>query len=175
MKLMSLTASTLAALSLAACGEGGASRDGARNDQPDDQAQLAFSRCMREAGIDFPDPVAGGSGPGRVQIGEGTPPQKLRDATERCRKRTGGGPRPLTEEQQAEFRDAALKFARCMRAHGVDIPDPTTSGEGAVIRMEPGSERAADMRSPAFQRAQAFCARHMPRASSGGSFEAPGS
>src|SRR4051812_45316762 len=31
--------------------------------------------------------------------------------------------------------DAALAFARCMREHGVDMPDPDTSGGGGVVKF----------------------------------------
>jgi hypothetical protein len=39
-----------------------------------------------------------------------------------------------TGDRQAEFREAALKFAKCMREHGVDMPDPQP-GEGGRITM----------------------------------------
>src|SRR4051794_32085321 len=31
--------------------------------------------------------------------------------------------------------DAALAFARCMREHGVDMPDPDTGGGGGVVKF----------------------------------------
>src|SRR4051812_10320161 len=39
---------------------------------------------------------------------------------------------------------AALKWARCMRAHGVDVPDPTVSANGLEIQVGtqgPGKSR----------------------------------
>ena len=44
----------------------------------------------------------------------------------------------LSEEQQAEFKQAALANARCMREHGIDnFPDPAfDENGGAQIRIE---------------------------------------
>ncbi|MGH2888222.1 MAG: hypothetical protein ACRDNJ_01200 [Solirubrobacteraceae bacterium] len=46
---------------------------------------------------------------------------------------TGSAPTPK------RFTDAALRFARCMRTHGVsNFPDPSTPGGGIHIRIGPG-------------------------------------
>ena len=156
-----------AALALAACGESPGA-EGASAGEPDDKAELAFARCMREEGIDFPDPGAEGSGPRAVRIGKDTSPQKLRASTEKCRKRTGGGPQPPSEEQQAEFRDAALKFARCMRAEGIDIPDPQVGSGGGIIQRGPGPDSGApDPGSSAFRRAEQKCEDLLPKGRGG--------
>ena len=53
--------------------------------------------------------------------------------------------------------DAMLAFARCMREHGVDMPDPDFSGGGGVFRAGgPGS--GIDPGSETFQKAQAALA-----------------
>jgi hypothetical protein len=58
----------------------------------------------------------------------------------------------------AANRDPALKFATCMRSHGVtNFPDP---GPGGGIEIGPNS--GIDARSPAFQAAQKACARYAP-------------
>ncbi len=55
---------------------------------------------------------------------------------------------------------AAIKYASCMRTHGVsDFPDPT-AGPGGVKIGGPGSD--IDPTSPAFQSAQKTCSRLMP-------------
>jgi hypothetical protein len=173
MKLVTLTVPVLATLALAACGASG-SPDTASG-QPDDKAELAFARCMRANGIDLPDPgSAPGAGDRRVRIGKGTAPQKLRATTESCAKKTGGGPKPLTEEQQAEARDAALKFAQCMRSNGVDVPDPQTdsSGGGFAIQLGgPGKGSGPRPDSAAFKRASEACKKLLPgRGGPGGGF-----
>jgi hypothetical protein len=160
MKLRTLAIPTLATLALAACG-GDPAQNGAG--QPDDKSELAFARCMRAAGINLPDPGGPGAGAQRVELGTKVSPQKLRSATESCRKKTGGGPKPLTEAEQAEFRDAALKFAQCMRRNGVDIPDPQTSSSGGGIVIDSGGKGGGpNPDSPGFQRAQKACEKLLP-------------
>lgn len=164
MKPVPLTIPLLATLALAACGTSGS--PDAASGQPDDKAELAFARCMRANGIDLPDPgTGGGAGERRVRIGKGTAPQKLRAATESCAKKTGGGPKPLSEEQQAEFRDAALRFAQCMRRNGVDVPDPQTSSSGggfAIALGGPGKGSGPRIDTSAFKRAQEACRKLLP-------------
>ncbi|WP_433334757.1 hypothetical protein [Spirillospora sp. CA-294931] len=90
--------------------------------------QLKLAKCMREHGVDMADPKSGEDSAG-VTIGdEGTSPQKIEKAIRACRTVAGiPEPKPIS---QAE-RDRMLKFARCMRARGVDMPDPKFEG-GAV-------------------------------------------
>ena len=49
-------------------------------------------------------------------------------------------PPELSDEEAAEFKQAALANARCMREHGVEkFPDPTfDENGGAQIRMSKG-------------------------------------
>ena len=153
-----------AALSLAACGSQspqGPSRADVRD------AALKFARCMREHGIDMPDPKV--SGDGATVFGQGPgpggprlSPQKQRAAQEACQHFMSAvrGPKPSAADQK-KFRDAALANARCMRAHGVDFPDPQFGPDGeASVRIGPG--HGIDPRSPAFQRAQKACASTLP-------------
>ncbi len=39
----------------------------------------------------------------------------------------------MTPEQQAAFDDAQLEFADCMAEHGIDVPEPASSGGGIVV------------------------------------------
>jgi hypothetical protein len=141
MYLRPLAAAPLAALALglAACGgDGGtpASAQSARD--ANRQAELKFARCMREHGVDFPDPGSGGQGP--VKVGGDATPEELREAEQACESyRKDIKPPELSEEQQQEFKEAALAHARCMREHGIDFPDPTFSEDGgAQIRLGDG-------------------------------------
>lgn len=45
-----------------------------------------------------------------------------------------GPPPKLSESQRA----AALHFAACMRAHGLNFPDPTFSGGNRQLNLGPG-------------------------------------
>ena len=49
-----------------------------------------------------------------------------------------------------------LKFAQCMRSHGViDFPDPTS--KGIQIRIRPGMPSDLDPNNPRFQAAEKAC------------------
>src|SRR4051794_2779902 len=161
--LPTILASTAAALLLAACG-GDSDGGGAASGKPDDAKRLAFNACMRKAGLDFKDPTPGG-GPRAVKIPEGISPARLQQIQRDCARKTGGGPREPSKAEQAKFLDQALKFARCMRAHGVDLPDPKAQGGGISIQKRSNGSRGSGPNpdSPAFQRAQRECQSFMPK------------
>jgi hypothetical protein len=56
---------------------------------------LKFARCMREQGIDFPDPQFQSGGGVTQRVGGGTGPNdpRFRDAEEKCSKYSPKGPR----------------------------------------------------------------------------------
>lgn len=144
------------ALATAACGGGGRptgvasltdahstttakkkSRAAAKQEMQD--AALAFARCMRDHGVDMPDPKFSDNGGGGFMItqtdqgpGGGENPN-AKAAQEACQpildKAQQDMPQPSPAEQ-AKMRDQALKFAKCMRDHGVDMPDPTFDANG---------------------------------------------
>jgi hypothetical protein len=60
---------------------------------------------------------------------------------------------------QAQLDSAYLRFARCMRSHGVsDFPDPITgSGGHPGFRLEGGSSSGLNSNNPAFQRGIGAC------------------
>lgn len=164
----------LLAAGLGACGgqeagAGGPSAPGdpATENVADDKAQLAFAKCLREQGVEVSDPDGSGGGIQiklRAKPGEagGMTPRRLQQATKECRDKTGGGPPEPTEEQKTEMRDGALKFAKCMREHGVDMPDPQFEGDGAVLSRGPG-RGGLGPDDPAFQKAEGACQKLMPR------------
>ncbi|MES9541668.1 hypothetical protein [Actinomadura sp. NPDC000600] len=81
---------------------------------------------MRENGVDMPDP---GSGDGQAwRLAKGGDRTKLKTAMEKCRSwlQAGG---ELPDLKDPKVRDQYVKFAQCMREHGVDIPDPGPDGK----------------------------------------------
>jgi hypothetical protein len=114
-----------------------------------EEAGLAYARCMREHGIDFPDPVNG-----RFEFKNQRGDQrKLEEAQKACQDILRDAAPEVSEEQEAEIREAAVAFAKCMREHGVDMPDPKfPEGGGVLMRMPRGSED-----DPDFQEAQKAC------------------
>src|SRR6266511_4197308 len=112
----------------------------------------------------------GGSANGTVEFGiRGNPDDpKFKDAQKACQEATGGpfgsGGGPV----DPKFQEAALKFSRCMREHGISkFPDPQ-SGGGLLI----GPDSGIDPSSPAFKAAQKACEQLLPKASEA---RAPGS
>jgi hypothetical protein len=54
----------------------------------------------------------------------------------------GGGGAATAGDSRAELREAALKYAQCMRKHGVDMPDPKFNGGGIAVQIGgPGTKR----------------------------------
>jgi hypothetical protein len=161
-----LAAAFLCGLTLAACGSddpaGEAASGSSDREQRNQDAMLAFAQCMREQGIDMPDPEPGEGGI-RLRAPEGSTPEKMDAAQQACRQHLDElEPPDMSEEQQKEFQEAALAHARCMREHGIDMPDPTF-GEGgrAQIRIGPGS--GVDPESDKFREAEEACEDEMPR------------
>jgi hypothetical protein len=173
-----LTAAVAAGAALGAAGCGGGGGGGADNAsaRPDDAKQLALARCMRKAGIDFPDPKPGPAGaPAELRIPRSISPERFMKMERDCRRSSGIAIKAPTAAEQARFRDDALKFARCMRAHGIDLPDPQIRPGGGVIIQHKdsgsgGGASSPDFNSPAFRRAQAAC----PSSLAGRKFSAVG-
>lgn len=107
----------------------------------EEEAILEYVECLRGEGIDVPDPQVDADGnltmrfggPGGGDEREPSDPEEMEAAREVCGDppRLGGG--DVDPERQAEFQDAALRFAQCMRDRGYDVPDPDFQGEGGVM------------------------------------------
>jgi hypothetical protein len=161
--ILTSVAVVAATLLLAACGSSAGDDDTGAAGQPDDAQRLAFAKCMRAAGIDFRD--EGGSGKferSTVRVGKGINPEKMAKIQGDCAKKTGGGPKAPSKEEQAKFLDQALKFSQCMREHGIDLPDPQARGGGIVMMKKGPGDAEIDPESPVFQRAQKACQSFMP-------------
>ena len=129
--------------------------------QDERQAALAFARCMRQHGIDMPDPKFNGNGISQEfsarRGSKGPDDPKFKAAQQACQKYlpNGGQPtRPNPQEQQQ-----MLAFARCMRQHGIDVPDPGASG-GIELKGRPGT---VNPDSPKFKAAEQACHQYEPQ------------
>jgi hypothetical protein len=127
-------------------GADSSSSSGTGTKQSFQDAMVSYTGCMREHGVDLPDPTfADGSGNGGFAIDTGSASggasvpkpddASFRAADEACKpildEAIKDMPKPSPEEQ-AKARDQALAFAKCMREHGVDMPDPTFDDTGAT-------------------------------------------
>jgi hypothetical protein len=137
--------------------------------------EVALARCMRSHGAPgFPDPSASGgfhlttapNGPrGTVDIDN----SQIQAAYGACRHLLAGGGPSVTElqqrlqqgqQQRQQELPALVRFAQCMRSHGVpDFPDPPGSGQAT-----PASGKGAGINtsSAPFQAALRACHNLLP-------------
>lgn len=143
----------VALFALAACGGGGE----AEKPASDFDKQLAFSRCMRDNGVDIPDPKEGPDGSILIGAAPAGPDDGVFAAAyEKCRaKLPNGGEHKLTPEE----RQKQLTFAKCMRDNGIaDYPDPAADGSpGGRLPLPDPSEAGYDAAVAAFQQAAEKC------------------
>lgn len=154
------------AVGLTACG---ATDDGAGADASNgsgaraklEQAALEHAECMREHGIDVPDPKPGQGGVVLRGPADGGDTAAERRAVARCQRYLRRVPPPkLSEEQKTAMRDGALRHARCMRGQGIDFPDPKFDGHGGItVELGDGFDPA----DPRVRRAEARCRKLLPR------------
>jgi hypothetical protein len=161
------------ALAVAACG-GGDKRGGvaslgdgkatsttsAGGSQDEQQADLAYARCMRQHGINMPDPKveAGGRTEWQLPSGVRKDDPKFKAARQACRQyRENGGEAQRPNPQQLQ---EMLAFVRCMRRHGINMPDPTPDG-GFPDRGRGISPRDRD--DPKFKAAERACPGFRPK------------
>lgn len=137
-----------------ASGSGGEVTDAERED-----AMLEFAECMREHGVDMPDPTEDGG----IRISATPETQdEMEAAQEACQpilEETMGERPQLSPEEEAQMRDEMLAFTECMREHGVDMPDPEF-GDGGEVRVRVGGGDGSGGPPPdddEFQAAQEAC------------------
>ncbi|MEU8137599.1 hypothetical protein [Streptodolium elevatio] len=100
---------------------------------------VKYAQCMRDNGVDMPDPNADGSMMAQAIPADGGPEAaKMETASNACRKWLPNGGE-ITEKQKAEMRESNLKMAQCLREHGLNVPDPDPDGRMA---LDLGSDQA---------------------------------
>ncbi|MFJ8209466.1 hypothetical protein [Streptomyces sp. NPDC096033] len=112
--------------------------DGKSGAGQDADKALQVRKCLREHGIDAPDPQPG-QDPRGMTLGTGSEdPEAVTKAFEAC-----GMQAPGTGEMPQEDKDKALKWAKCMRDNGVNIPDPDFKGNAmSATKIPEGQEQA---------------------------------
>ncbi|MEV4318478.1 hypothetical protein [Actinocrispum sp. NPDC049592] len=152
-------------LALAGCGtgkpaDGVASANGSSGSAAPSSAaaqgdMASFAKCMRENGVNMPDPDPdGGPGAGADSIDRNSPAfQKAMDA---CKQHLPGG--GDLSKLDPKLVDQLREFTKCMRDNGVNVPDPDPSspmlGLGAMADLDRGS--------PAVQKAMEACKDKVP-------------
>jgi hypothetical protein len=119
---------------------------------------LAFSQCMRGNGVgNFPDPTNSGAIPKESPQELGVSDSRYRTAVNTCAHLLPNGGSSESQAQIAYVKALSLSFAKCMRRHGVPLPDPDSSGripDPATVGINQGS--------PKFEAANQACGKYRP-------------
>lgn len=173
-------ASANGVVSLASAAPGSSAAPSASALTPE-EAALAYAQCMRDHGVDMPDPVfhTNGDGGGTIQqTGPDINPEApaYKTANDACKHfqediKRGATNKPMTAAEQQAF----LDYAACMRDHGVDMADPTFEGGGVSIMIgKPGKDGGpndgggVDPQSAAYQAAESACHHFLEAVGRGG-------
>ena len=90
----------------------------------DDQL-LSFVKCLRKQGLDVKDPQPDANGNLRPAF-SGVDQSAMTTAGKACQSELGGGQQAFSQQDQQALQASLVKFAKCMRSHGVaDFPDPS--------------------------------------------------
>ncbi len=186
LRLAALVGALTLTLGVAACSGGGTS-DGVASlsgsgqptsttsanssKDPKQAAALAFARCMRQHGIDMPDPKFTANGGATQELksrpGKGPDDPKFKAAQQACQKYmpNGGQPKKPNPQEQQQM----VAFARCMRQHGIDIPDPNPNSGGIEVHSGSGGNgrKGPNPDDPKFKAAQQACQKLLPNAGKG--------
>ncbi|MGW9303104.1 hypothetical protein ACWHA3_20110 [Streptomyces cyaneofuscatus] len=144
---------TTVVLSATACsGDGGGTKSGGSSSgskkTEEDQA-LEHRKCLREQGLNIPEPKPGENGMGVTIDGGSKGKKEMEKAFKACQdKAVGGGPKELSQAEK----DKMVAFARCMRKNGFDMPDPKF--DGGAMQAAPAL-KAEDMKK--FEKADKAC------------------
>lgn len=118
---------------------------------------LAFAKCVRDNGVPVPDPDPDGKidmDAAEQQVGRA----KLEEALRACQSVAGSG--TGQRQESTEALDQMVAYAKCMREHGVDMPDPIV--ENGDARWPSPANVSRD--SPEYTAANDACKQHLPGA-----------
>ena len=177
LRLLGGLAVLAAGLALAACGssssDNGASAERSREHRQ--EVELAdFAKCLREHGVN----AESSTGPGgqgfalKVKGTRGGPDagqQTMEAAQKDCQKyRPAPQKVNLSPQEKVEHEEAVLKYAKCMREHGINV-HASAVGNGIKIGIHAGpGSGGPNPESPAFQSAQKACSGYLPFKGKGG-------
>jgi hypothetical protein len=162
-----------ACVALAACGSSGSGSSSAANTSSTATSKAggrgssrftALRSCLQKQGITLPAPPSGatrpqggpGAGaPGGRPRGLQPPAGVTQGQFEAALKKCGGGRPPQGGAgalNSPSARAGLVKYAACLRQNGINVPEPNTTGKGAVF-----STKGIDTSSSKFKAAQSKC------------------
>jgi hypothetical protein len=124
--------------------------------------QRQFTQCMRDHGVDLPDPDPNG---GPVTIEKSAGPgdddmNKVDAAMKECQKYLPAGNVGKPDPKQLE---EARQYAKCMRDHGVDMPDPDPNGGGSFGIQKGTGQGQINPDDATFKAATQACKDKLPK------------
>ena len=155
------------ALLMTACSLPGAAGQASSSSSPDPKnAGLEYARCMRSHGVpNFPDPDSNGG----IDLGQSSGVDPNSSQFSAAQQACQGLLRSGQSTPSAQNREKLLKYASCMRSHGVpDFPDPDGSGTLSI------DANKVDPNSPQFKAADQACRQHLPGGGQGGTTTSSG-
>jgi len=126
-------------MAITGCG-GSADTEAQSSTSPNAQDKsVQFAQCMRQHGVNIPDPQPGGGGI-KVPKDALADKAKLNAAIKACGKYGGQALKGLTGQGGTQSQDNQLKLARCLREHDIDVADTQA---GQPLKLPPGSLNSA--------------------------------
>lgn len=146
-KLATSASALILMVALAACSSGSQSSQQSSGSSPSSSSSsssassvedytLAFRQCLRDSGIDIPDPKPDQDDQIPADIDQAAFDKALQKCTDKL------GPAPVTDADGsagADLTEIGIKTAECLRKKGFDVPDPK-AGEGIVFNNVPKEE-----------------------------------
>jgi hypothetical protein len=176
-RLLALIAVLVPVPALLACGGSNSAKDAAATEhaaeQRAEQQATKFAKCLREHGVNASASSSGGGFQLRIQSAPGSGKQAMLGAQNACAKyRPEAKKINLSPQEKVKREEEVLKFAKCMREHGIDVH--TEVGGGAIAMGIHGSSSGGGPNpgSPSFQAAQKACSGFLRLKTKGG-FAAP--
>ncbi|WP_411126575.1 hypothetical protein [Streptomyces sp. x-19] len=97
---------------------GGAQGSGASDAGKKEDDAYKYRQCLRDNGVQVQEPKEGQAAGLEVKD-----EKAFKKAQEACKDLPGAG-KEMSQKEQEKALDEAVKMAKCMREHGVDMPDP---------------------------------------------------
>ncbi|MEV6159160.1 hypothetical protein AB0L53_53395 [Nonomuraea sp. NPDC052129] len=114
-----------------------------------------FAACLREHGLDVPDPDPNGEGMFQALPKSELNSGKVKKALEACR---SVAPVRDAKELSPADQDKMRQFAACMRENGIDLPDPDFSG-----KTNQNLAKSFRLDDPDFKKAYEVCRDKFPQ------------
>jgi hypothetical protein len=120
----------------------------------DPRSQLTtYASCLRKHGVQVSDPNAQGQLNTPSNVDQAT----LQKAQQACRSSLPQLSEQAKETNREQY-EKLLRYASCMRQHGIDEPDPQVTSNGGLIHPTAN----ADTNSPQYLAAEQACSSQRP-------------